>query len=478
MDIPSLIKKEIGILGFGVNNRDLVFYLLKLGAKITVRERNQVVYDKFKEEYPDFVDKLTWEIQPDILQNLEKFEVVFRSPVIPVLAKELRRAEKNNGLIVTSQTKLFMDVCPCKVIGVTGTKGKGTTATFIYEFLTKGYKKGKTYIAGNIGKDPFAFLDELKPEDIVILELSSFQLEDLTVSPHIAVLLNVTPDHLDRHSSLGEYQAAKLHILAHQEKEDYAVVYSDAVDIERMASYSLGQLFRYKIRQPRRNSAWVANVDGDEVIFVQIGDQIESFSIAKRKVIGEHNLENIVPAVIVGSIMGVKPKIMQEVIEEFPGLPHRLSFVGQFDGVDYYNDSMATNPESASAALMAFPGRTIHLIAGGKDKGVDYTDYARLIVENCKSVSFLPGDSVPMLKKALKVAIKEGSKRGVVDLLQLDKAVEPFFSTILSGIQPHLKSGEVVLLAPAAASATPFKNYKERGEAYLSAIQERYEKSV
>ena len=194
--------------------------------------------------------------------------------------------------------------------------------------------------------------------------------------------------------------------------------------------------------------------------------------------IGEHNLENIVPAVIVGSIMGVAPKKMQEAIEEFPGLPHRLNFVAQYNGVDFYNDSMATNPESASAALMAFPGRRIHLIAGGKDKGVDYSDYARIIVENCATVSFLPGNSVPILKKALKTAIKNGSKKGTVELLLLEKASEPYFPTILSGIQPHLKPKDVVLLAPAAASDSPFKNYKERGEAYLSALNERYEKSV
>ena len=397
---------------------------------------------------------ITWEIGEKTLAHLERFEVIFRSPSIPYRSPEIQQAARS-GVEIYSQTKLFFDLCPAPIIAVTGTKGKGTTSTLIYELLRSRYT---VHLGGNMGVDPFSFLPKLSKEDLVILELSSFQTQDLQKSPHVAVMLNITPDHLNHHHDFAEYYAAKAQLLAHQTADDLAILNADYPLVEQLASATNAKVYRYSKEVPRRQSAWADR----ETVFVEIDTLVDSFSVAGRQLLGRHNLENILPAVLVATLYGVPmPEIRKSVIE-FPGLPHRIFPVGRLGEVDFYDDSIATNPEASLAAIRAFSGRRIHLIVGGSDKGADYADFAREVRETCVTVSLLPGDAGKKLLKALHHA------KG--DCLILDKAQAPLFPTVLSGIQPHIQKGDVVLLSPAAASFASFKDYKERGDLFAQAV--------
>lgn len=468
MNFKELEGKKIGILGLGPNNIEVTAYLAKEGLDVTIRDRNEAVQANFTKIKGEF-SNLKWQIQKDILKNIDQFDIVLRSPSISYLTPALQKARRQ-GIEVTSQTKLFLDKCPAYVIGVTGTKGKGTTATLLSQYLEAGYSKGKTYLAGNIGQDPFGFIDQLKPDDIVILELSSFQLEDLTTSPDMAILLNITPDHLDRHYSFGEYQAAKIHILAHQKDEDIAIVFGDNPDIARMAKYSEGQHYIYHVDQPQRNSVWAGEADGREILYIQIDEEIESIDITDRKILGKHHLENIIPATLAATLLDVPASVIKPVLLSFTGLPHRLTYVGEFGGYNFYDDSIATTPEAVMAALKVFKGQRIHLICGGKDKGVDYSELVDLALKSCITISLLPGTTEKTLAKQIKNSVKTTDTKVKV----LDNTKDPVMDTILSGIIPHLQKDDIVLLSPSCASDTPYANYKERGDDFVRAVKARF----
>ena len=319
MTIDHLATKKIGILGLGVNNLQLVLFLAGQGIRLAVRERKDAVKEDFEARYPELARLVTWQIGERTLDGLQEFEVLFRSPVIPYLSPPLQQAMKK-GVVLYSQTKLFFDLCPCPIVGVSGTKGKGTTSTLIYRILTAGYRQGKSYLAGNIGVDPFSFLEQLRPEDRVVLELSSFQLQDLHKSPQFAVLLRVSSDHLDHHASLQEYREAKKPLLAFQQPDDAAIINVEAPEMAEFAASAPGRHYLYAKYQPRRQSAWVDESTGREVVFVQIDDQLTSFDIQDRRLIGAHNLENILPAALVGALHGIPADILQREICAFPGL--------------------------------------------------------------------------------------------------------------------------------------------------------------
>ncbi len=467
--LQALQGKRIGILGYGLNNANLVLWLLRQGLSLTVRDKEATAQEKFKQEHPEFAE-VVWEIMPDITENLNTFDVVFRSPGMPYFQPAFEKAVQA-GITVTSQTKLFFQLAPCEIIGVTGSKGKGTTSTLIANILTTGYTRGKTYLAGNIGLDPFSFIDDLNEEDLVVLELSSFQLTDLHMSPQVAVMLHVTPEHLDHHGDFAKYREAKRQLVAHQRPSDLAIINAEYPDMGYYLSSANGHVLRYTRKTPQREAAWVEHLDTKEVVFVQSGNSLESIDITGRQLKGEHNVENIVPAILVGLHHRVSPTIIQQEVVAFKGLDHRLSLVGTYNGVSFYDDGIATTPESAIAALEAFPGQRIHLLIGGKSGGQDYTLLVHAALERAVSVSFIPGSDTPALEKLFK---KVAKSRTDCECLLLAGAKEPIMETILSGIHPHLQPGDIVILSPAAKSFDHFKDYKERSAKFIHAVTDRY----
>jgi len=453
----------VAVLGYGQEGKAVTSYLIKHGIKL-------VLFDQKSWKDWDEIEKLeirklgvNFIFGPDCFKELKGFDAAFRSPGIklsdigpniPLGHNAFKgRGESSAGMTISSQTKWFFEHCPCKIIGVTGTKGKGTTASLISEILKMQCQisnfKFQIHLTGNIGKiQPLEILDELKPDDYVVYELSSFQLQDLTQSPHIAVVLMVTSEHLDYHTDQKEYVDAKSAITRLQTADDFAVINSDYPN-----SVKIGELGK-----------------GKKVYFnrqTELSDILETKDLQLR---GAHNLENVRAAVSVGKILGIPDDIIRKAVMGFKGLEHRLEFVAEKNGVKFYNDSFSTTPETAIAAIEAFIEPEI-LILGGSSKNSDFTELGKTIAakKNIKAV-ILIGQEAGKIKSAIKTLTPNPSPRGrgeTLAILEGAKNMAEIFEQIKSVAAP----GDVVLLSPACASFGMFKSYVDRGNQFKDAVK-------
>lgn len=445
MDIKD---RKIGILGLGEENIALVRYLVDIGARdITICD------SKSEGDLQDYLEKiadLTFakKLGSHYLENLNEFDLIFRTPGIPYLSPEIQSVIKA-GVEVSSQTKLFFELCPCPIIGVTGTKGKGTTSTLIYEILKKAEKK--VYLGGNIGNAPIEFLSKLTTDCIVVLELSSFQLQDLKKSPHIGVILNIASDHLDKHVNHDEYVQAKTSIVSRQTKKDFAVINADYLTSIEFASMTFAQVYWFSRYKSVDLGAWVKNKN--EIVWSDLDGDQKIIDIKDILLRGEHNLENICASVTAVRLVGVDIDLITSVIKSFKGLEHRLELVGEVDGVKFYNDSFSTNPDTAIAAIKSF-SEPIILIAGGSEKNADYKELGQAIDRSNVKTLILIGETGPRIKSEIRnINIEIISEcQNIEEVVKLAKE--------------KAKPGDVVLLSPASASFGWFANYKERGKLF------------
>ncbi len=394
--------KKVAILGWGEDAQDVEPWLRDQGAQITI-------LDERKDKKP--------------FGDVSGYEVLVRSPGVYRYRTEITEAEKK-GVIVTSKTKIFFDVCPGKIIGVTGTKGKGTTATLIYEILKAAEKK--VWLGGNMGRGVFGFLPQVDEESWVVLELSSFQLIDLSKSAHIGVVLMTTIEHMNWHKSAKEYVEAKGNLVRYQNANDFAVVNRDYENSREIGKLGAGK------------KIWVSGRDFTGVV----------------KLRGEHNRENAAAAMAVAQIVGIDKGLARDVIRDFKGLEHRLEEVGKVEGVTYFDDSFSTTPETTIAAVKAFGEPTI-LIVGGSEKGSDFKEMGQVISQanNIKAV-ILIGLMADRIEKSItnkKVKLVKGARNMTEIVAQAKRLAKP---------------GDVVVLSPAAASFDMFSNYKDRGEQF------------
>lgn len=436
--------KKVAILGWGINGRDVLNFLQGKGARITILDRKSEGLDFSGVSLGDLQLKLG---EDYLKEGLSEYDFVFRSPGVYRFLPEIVEAEKRK-VVITSAVKLFFDECPAKIIGVTGTKGKGTTSTLIYEILRK---EGKdVYLAGNIGIPLLEILPKLKKTSWVVLELSSFQLIDMKKSPHIAVVLNITEDHLDWHKTREEYIEAKSQIVRHQKSGEYAVLAYDYNDSRKFASLTSAEV-HYFSRSQAVDGAYVK----DGLILLAVGEK--SFGIGEVKDLllrGRHNWENVCAAVCASYLAGASVNSIKQTIFSFKGLEHRLEPVGEFKGVKFYNDSFSTNPQTTIAAIYSFE-EPVTLILGGSDKGLSYDEMGVEIAkrENVRNI-ILIGETSEKIKNSL---IKAGYKGGVVELDKQNMRI------IVSRSFEITPGGGVVLLSPASASFDMFKDYKDRG---------------
>lgn len=401
--------KKVAFLGYGLDNKDIDPWLKEQGAQITILDEKE---------------------DTNAFSNLSSFDILVRTPGVYRKRKEILDAEKN-GVIVTSKTRIFFDVCPTKnIIGVTGTKGKGTTCSLIYEILKSAGKD--VYLGGNIGKGIFDFLPNLKENSWVVLELSSFQLIDLHKSSHIAVVLMVTSDHLDWHKDSDEYVDAKSNLVKYQTENDFLVFNSDYENTVKISKLSIAN------KTEVTRESWQRNL----------------------RLRGEHNKENMAAAASVAKILNIEDEIVLNVAENFKGLEHRLEEVAIINGVTYFDDSISTVPETAIAAIQAFT-EPIILILGGSDKGSDYTKLAEVIskTKNIKAVLLIGAMAEKIRESLNKFDVKIPVQDGGNDMQEI-------FQNILK----HTEPGDVVLLSPACASFGMFKDYKERGDLFKKQI--------
>ncbi len=444
---------KIGVIGAGVEGISSAKWLIKQGAEVTVLDKKGAEVQGCKG-----ARLITGE---NYLANLSAYDIVVRSPGVKRNLPEILDAEKN-GKLITSHTQIFFDLCPAPIIGITGTKGKGTTSALIYEMLK--VEGPDAYLGGNIGNPPLEFLDKLTPSSWVVLELSSFQLEDLNKSPHIAVVLMIVPEHLgidsvgtaNYHDSMEDYVSTKRNILRFQKETDYAIVNRDYPPSHESDIYTESRVFQ--VSREREASEDGCFTRQGRIIIRKTGKEETVLEISDVLLPGKHNLENVCAAVMAADLAGVSIKSIANVLRRFKGLEHRLELVREVRGVRYYDDSFSTTPETAIAAIEAFTDPEI-LILGGSHKGSDFTELGRVISErqNIKAIIGIGAEWINIKSK-----IKNQKSKIIEGCQSMEEVVQRASETA--------ELGDVVLLSPACASFGMFKNYKERGELFKSAV--------
>ncbi len=442
-----LDSKKVAIIGMGVSNLPLLDYFYDKNAKVTVFDKNTP-----SDEIMEKINKYRYEVEIGEynLSRLNGFDIVFRSPSVLPTREELVTAA-NKGAIITSEIEMVLKLAPCKIIGVTGTEGKTTTTSIIYEILKSSGKN--CFLGGNIGKPIFTEIKNMKPEDIVVLELSSFQLMGMEVSPDISVVTNMYPDHLNIHSSYEEYQQAKKNIFLHQNENGVVILNYDNEITRKFADEVKSNLVYFSSLQKLKNG-YVYDRKDETIKRYANGKSENILKKQEIKLRGIHNYENICAALAAtASIVDEKSQI--KAIKQFNGVEHRLEFVRELNGVKYYNDSIGTSPASTIAGLNAFDENII-LLAGGSDKGLDYTEIGETIAKKVR-VLLLTGPTAEKIENATKLAMNKAGKETVeiIHCKDLQEAV--------STANEKAKSGEIVLMSPASASFDAFKNFIERG---------------
>jgi UDP-N-acetylmuramoylalanine--D-glutamate ligase len=468
-----VLKKKVAVLGLGLENLALVNYLIDQGEQVTVCDRRSA--EQLGERFQTLETLgVEFRLGPTYLEGLADFRTVYRSPGLPLFQPELMQA-REQGVEITSAMRYFVTLCPCPIIGVTGTKGKGTTATLIHRMLVPAqHRRGaQAYLGGNIGVAPFSFLPSLSPNDRVVLELSSFQLEDMAERVDIAVVTNITEDHLtavdpnnpNYHHTRAEYVQAKTNLFRYQDRSGVTILNNDDPTCRALTRLVPGKLFLYG-SQPQTKGAWYEpTADGTYKIFWNpVGIKEELIESTRIKLRGKHNLLNIAAAALAAGAAGADRDGIRQAITEYNGLEHRLEYVTTIDGVEYFDDSFATAPEPTIVALRAFQEPVI-LIAGGVDKGADYRPLGEEIIASSVKAVILIGKMGPVLRE---IITKTGLEKGRIPLL-VDGGAD--MNSIIAQVESLTQPGDVVLLSPACASFDLFRNYKERGILFKQAVK-------
>ena len=463
--LEELSGKKIAILGLSIEGSSTAKFLEGLGLSFTVLDQKSA--EQFDPQLlrDDGNGRIRFILGPRYLDKLGSFDLIFRTPGFPLWHPRLLEAQKS-GAKITSQTKLFFDLCSCPIIGVTGTKGKGTTSKLAFEMLSSsGFN---TFLGGNIGDPPLDFLPLLKKDSVVVLELSSFQIEDLNKSPHIAVVLMTTQEHLSSqsfdspnfHRSREEYVEAKRSIVRFQRADDFAVINRDYEASKSFAKDTRGQTVFFSTQSE------VDFGSGIEDGWLTVCLKRTCLRLLRKEEVflrGEHNLQNVLAAATAALLFGSKVEKVVEVAKSFKGLEHRLEFVREINSVKYYNDSFSTTPETAIAAINSFIEPLV-LILGGSEKGSDYTELGQAVARsgNIRAV-LLVGVTAGKIKDSILKIL--GGPRSI-DIREgfgsMNEVVGKSFELA--------KIGDVVLLSPACASFDMFKNYRDRGHQFKEAV--------
>lgn len=446
--------KKIAIIGLGVSNLPLLRYMYERGAKVTAfdnREMENIPKEALEEVMKYGVNYI---FGKDALSELKGFDMIFRSPSCMPTKNELVEAEKN-GAIVTSEIEKLIEMCPGTVIGITGSDGKTTTTSLIYEILkTKGYN---CYLGGNIGTPLFTKLKEMKKDDYIILELSSFQLMNMKISPKISVITNISPNHLNVHSSYDEYIEAKKNIFKYQSRDDIIVLNYDNEITRDCAKEAEGKVVLFSSKEKLGDGIIL---DGD--IIKISADKIRRHILNTKDIAlrGRHNYENICAAIAATkTIADIDTQI--EAIKKFKGVEHRIEFIREIDGVKWYNDSIGTSPTRTIAGLNSFDEKIV-LIAGGYDKHLDYKPLAKPILDHVKTLILLGQTAEKIF-----IAVKEQAEK---ENKQIPIYICDTLEDTVKLAKKYAKSGEVVLFSPASASFDMFKNFEERGKKFKEIV--------
>lgn len=436
--------KKIDVLGIGISNIPLIKFLSENGAIVhACDKRTKEALGNVYDDLSGYVDSFS--LGEEYLKNLTG-EIVFKSPGIRFDVPEILEI-KEKGAVITSEMELFVDFCPAKIIAVTGSDGKTTTTTLISKLLEReGYK---TWLGGNIGNPLFCSLEEIKPEDMVVLELSSFQLHTMKKSPDIAVITNISPNHLDMHKDYQEYIDAKKNIMLYQ-NEDNILVYNN----ENSVTKSIGAESKAKTRSFGWDSAADTYVKDGSVYF----KSNKVLDVSDIKIPGKHNVENYMAAIsAVGDMVSVDT--IDYIAKNFGGVEHRIEFVRNLNGIQFYNSSIDSSPNRTMNTLKVFPGKVI-LIAGGKDKGIPYDELGPVLAEHVKTLILIGATSEKIKEALLKTPGHDAVK--VIECNEYNEAVAKAYESA--------DNGDIVILSPASTSFDRFRNFEERGKLFMDLV--------
>src|SRR3954447_9778029 len=449
----ELNGKRALVVGLGKSGVASALFMKARGARVTVSDTKSG--DELRNEIPVLLDNgITVETGGHGDRTFRGQDLIVVSPGVPVDAPPLVQA-RSLGETVIGEVELAAQFLPGPIVAITGSNGKTTTTTLTGEILTAaGFP---ALVGGNIGTPAISLAERAKPGTLIVLEISSFQLETIqSFRPKVAVVLNVTPDHLDRHHTFEIYAEAKARIFENQQPEDRAVLNADDPTCVAMAKKTRSQVFWFSRQKEVERGAWVR---AGNIVFRDASGQREILQVSEIPLKGAHNLENVLAAVSAGVLMGCAPEKIRSAVHDFKAVEHRLEFVASIRGVDYYNDSKATNVDATIKALESFPAN-IHLILGGKDKGSDYTVLNDLLRKRVKRV-YTIGAAAAKIESQI-VTAKDGGPE-LVHAETLESAIRKAHAVA----QP----GDIVLLAPACASFDQFKSYEHRGKVFKEIVR-------
>lgn len=443
--------KKTAVVGMGISNRPLIHFLVSLGAKVTGFDKKEK--EKLGVDVVEEFEKIgvNLELGENYLDKLTGFDVVFKTPSMRIDSEALVNA-KREGAYITSEMEEFIKYCPAKIFGVTGSDGKTTTTTLIYNMLkTEGYT---TWVGGNIGMPLFSKIEEIKPSDKVVLELSSFQLMTIDVSPEVAVVTNLSPNHLDIHKDMNEYIEAKKNIFKFQNENDTLILNADNDITRNMVKEGKGKVFTFSRKEKINDGAYYENnklylfnkeiCDKDEIVIKGM-DNVENYMTAFCAVSADVSIES-----------------MRKVAKTFSGVEHRREFVRELDGVKYYNDSIASSPTRTLSGLNAY-GKPVILIAGGYDKHIPFEPLAEKGYDKIKTL-ILVGNTKYKIKDVFDKFEKENG-------IKIPIIIAETFEEAVNEARKAAQKGDIVTLSPACASFDLFPNFEERGNKFKELVR-------
>lgn len=447
--------RKVAVIGLGVSNLPLLDYLHEKKAKVTVFDQRTI--DQIPKEVMDIITQNSFEFSlgENYLSKLQGFDLILRSPSCLPTIPELV-AETERGALVTTEIELLIKMCPAKIIGVTGSDGKTTTTSLIYAILKDaGYN---TWLGGNIGIPLFTKLPEMKADDIVVLELSSFQLMEMNVSPSISVITNITPNHLNIHKDYEEYIDAKKNIFKFQDENGILILNYDNEITKECGKEANGKVIYFSSQEKLENGFIV-----DEGVIKECEDGVRKhiMECKSAKLRGIHNYQNICTALAATKTLVDTEKAV-ETIKEFNAVEHRLEFVREVNGIKWYNDSASSSPTRTISGINAFEGEEIILIAGGYDKNLDYTPLAKPVVDNVKAL-ILMGQTLNKIFDAVTIEMEKQNKN--VKIYMCNSLQE-----VIDTARRIANPGQVVLFSPGSASFDMFKNAYDRGNQFKNLV--------
>lgn len=452
--------KRIVIIGAARQGAALARYLSARGAVVTLTDkRSTEQLTAVRQSLQEFA--IQWVLGDHPLSLLDGCDLLCLSggvsPDLPLV-----KAARQHGIAITNDSQLFMEAVPCPVIAITGSAGKTTTTTLLGRMAQAAVQAPrKVWVGGNIGQPLIEFVDQIQPDDIVILELSSFQLELMTLSPHIAAITNITPNHLDRHGSMPAYTAAKANILLFQTTEDVAILNREDPVSQSLTGLVRGSLVTFGMAQPLAGQSGTYMKQGK--LWLQSEQaQVVLMDTTLVRLRGDHNLMNVLSACAIAHAAGFSPAVMRAGVEGFAGVAHRLEWIRTWRGAEWYNDSIATAPERTIAAIRSF-SEPLVLLLGGRDKDLPWGDLAELVHQRVSHVIIF-GEAAPKILAALSNLRPGAELRSIQTCEHLKEAVQA-----AAQVASH---GDVVLLSPGGTSFDEFNDFEERGERFTAWVNQ------